>query len=106
MNTWLPWNARSEFAKPSMFACAGFGGAFGSGGAGHVRISFAADDGRLREGLARLTAFVNGLRNPGAVKAEPPAEEPAAAASCHWRSLPATARVTAGAPTPISPIFS
>ncbi|MDB5311437.1 MAG: alaC [Gemmataceae bacterium] len=42
----------------------GPGFAFGPGGGGHVRISFAADDGRLREGLARLAAFVNGLRKP------------------------------------------
>jgi aspartate/methionine/tyrosine aminotransferase len=42
----------------------GPGCAFGPSGAGHVRVSFAADDGRLREGLARLTAFVAGLRNP------------------------------------------
>lgn len=53
------------------------GCAFGPGGAGHVRISFAADDGRLREGLARLAAFANGLRTPAAVKAEPAVEEPA-----------------------------
>jgi aspartate/methionine/tyrosine aminotransferase len=37
---------------------------FGPSGGGHIRISFAADDGRLREGLARLAAFVTGLRNP------------------------------------------
>lgn len=53
------------------------GCAFGPSGAGHVRISFAADDGRLREGLARLAAFVNGLRNPAAGKSEPATEEPA-----------------------------
>jgi aspartate/methionine/tyrosine aminotransferase len=43
---------------------------FGPSGGNHIRISFAADDGRLREGLTRLTAFVNGLRNP---TAPPPA---------------------------------
>jgi aspartate/methionine/tyrosine aminotransferase len=35
---------------------------FGPGGAGHVRLSFAADDGRLREGLTRLAEFVSPLR--------------------------------------------
>ena len=54
----------------------GPGCAFGPSGGGHVRISFAADDGRLREGLARLAAFVAGLRNPTA--AAPPADEPSA----------------------------
>ena len=34
---------------------------FGPSGTNRVRISFAAEDGRLREGLARLSAFVNGL---------------------------------------------
>lgn len=48
---------------------------FGPSGAGHVRISFAADEGRLREGLARLAAFVNRLRNPEPVETvEQPAE--------------------------------
>lgn len=57
----------------------GPGCAFGPSGAGHVRVSFAADDGRLREGLGRLAAFVAELRNPGAPPApvEVPAEEPA-----------------------------
>jgi aspartate/methionine/tyrosine aminotransferase len=40
----------------------GPGSAFGPGGAGFVRVSFAAEDGRLREGLKRLAAFVAGLR--------------------------------------------
>jgi aspartate/methionine/tyrosine aminotransferase len=35
---------------------------FGPGGAGHVRISYATDDGRLREGLTRLAEFVRELR--------------------------------------------
>jgi len=35
---------------------------FGPSGAGHVRISYAADDGRLREGLTRLAEFVRELR--------------------------------------------
>jgi len=42
----------------------GPGIAFGQGGGGHIRVSFAADDGRLREGLTRLAAFVNGLQTP------------------------------------------
>lgn len=44
----------------------GLGEVYGPGGAGHVRISFATDDGRLREGLNRLAAFVARLRNPPA----------------------------------------
>jgi aspartate/methionine/tyrosine aminotransferase len=35
---------------------------FGLSGPGHVRISYAADDGRLREGLTRLGEFVRELR--------------------------------------------
>lgn len=54
----------------------GPGCAFGPSGAGHIRVSFAGDDGRLREGLARLAAFVHGLRNPSpAVPTEEPAVE-------------------------------
>jgi aspartate/methionine/tyrosine aminotransferase len=37
------------------------GDLFGPGGAGHVRLSLAADDGRLREGLARLADHVAAL---------------------------------------------
>jgi aspartate/methionine/tyrosine aminotransferase len=44
---------------------------FGPGGAGHVRLSFATDDGRLREGLTRLAEFVRPLQ--GAVAAPQPA---------------------------------
>jgi hypothetical protein len=56
--------------------------AFGPSGAGHVRVSFAADDGRLREGLTRMSAFVERLKNqtlPAPKSAEPTeevAEEP------------------------------
>lgn len=39
------------------------GCAFGPSGSHRVRVSFAADDGRLREGLARWTAFA-GRRSP------------------------------------------
>jgi aspartate/methionine/tyrosine aminotransferase len=56
----------------------GPGVAFGPSGAGHVRVSFAADDGRLREGLNRMAAFVAGLKAPPVPpKSETPAEEPA-----------------------------
>jgi len=37
------------------------GSEFGPGGAGHVRISLAIEDGRLGEGLRRLADFVRGL---------------------------------------------
>ena len=45
---------------------------FGPSGAGHVRVSFAADDGRLREGLNRMAAFVARLKTPAPL---PPSEE-------------------------------
>lgn len=51
----------------------GPGVAFGPSGVGHVRVSFAADDGRLREGLNRMTAFVARLKNASAPT--PPSEE-------------------------------
>lgn len=35
---------------------------FGPGGAGHVRISYAGEDGRLREGLTRIAEFVRELQ--------------------------------------------
>jgi aspartate/methionine/tyrosine aminotransferase len=56
------------------------GCAFGPGGNGHVRVSFAADDGRLREGLTRLAAFAAALKAPATPPAaeSPPAEEPTA----------------------------
>jgi len=38
---------------------------FGPSGGGHVRISYAADDGRLREGLTRLAEFVHDLKGSG-----------------------------------------
>lgn len=49
----------------------GPGCAFGPAAAGFVRISFAAEDGRLREGLKRLAAFVAGLKGQPVVRAEP-----------------------------------
>ncbi len=42
----------------------GPGVAFGPSGHDYIRVSFATDDGRLREGLARMAAFVQRLRNP------------------------------------------
>ncbi|MBP3954660.1 pyridoxal phosphate-dependent aminotransferase [Gemmata sp. G18] len=42
----------------------GPGVAFGPSGAGHVRVSFATDEGRLREGLTRMAVFVDRLKNP------------------------------------------
>jgi aspartate/methionine/tyrosine aminotransferase len=48
------------------------GDLYGPGGEGHVRLSYAADDGRLREGLVRLTEFVAEMRRPAA----PPVAEP------------------------------
>lgn len=58
----------------------GPGCAFGPGGEGHVRVGFAGDDGRLREGLTRLAVFVDRLRSPLALPAMPvpPVEEPVA----------------------------
>ncbi len=46
----------------------GPGCAFGPSGAGHIRISVATDDGRLREGLTRMAAFIERLKNPTAAK--------------------------------------
>ncbi|MCE9566744.1 MAG: pyridoxal phosphate-dependent aminotransferase [Planctomycetes bacterium] len=42
----------------------GPGIAFGPSGTGHVRVGFAADDGRLREGLTRMAAFIDRVRDP------------------------------------------
>ncbi len=57
----------------------GPGVAFGPSGSGHVRVSFAADDGRLREGLNRMAAFVEQLKAPApAARSEEPVAEVAA----------------------------
>jgi aspartate/methionine/tyrosine aminotransferase len=56
----------------------GPGCAFGPSGVGHVRVSFAGDDGRLREGLSRMAAFVARLRNPAASVPDKPADDVAA----------------------------
>ena len=42
----------------------GPGCVYGPSGTGHVRVSVAGDDGRLREGLSRLAAFVERLKSP------------------------------------------
>ncbi|OWK46762.1 pyridoxal phosphate-dependent aminotransferase [Fimbriiglobus ruber] len=46
----------------------GPGCAFGPSGGSFVRISFAAEDGRLREGLGRLATFIEGLKEKTAVE--------------------------------------
>ena len=58
----------------------GPGPVYGAGGCDHIRLSFAADDGRLREGLARLARFVNELRGSPAAEVEAMAQGPAAEA--------------------------
>jgi aspartate/methionine/tyrosine aminotransferase len=71
----------------------GPGGAFGPTGAGHVRISFATDDGRLREGLNRLAAFVEGIKAPTAPpKNEEPVEETPEALKVEDERKPAFSR--------------
>lgn len=50
----------------------GPGSFYGPSGAGHVRISFATEDGRLREGLSRLGAFVNELAGKGVANSAEP----------------------------------
>jgi aspartate/methionine/tyrosine aminotransferase len=46
---------------------------FGPSGAGHVRISYAQEDGRLREGLARLADLVREIRGEATDAAQRPA---------------------------------
>ena len=53
----------------------GPGCAFGAGGTGHVRLSIAGDDGRLREGLSRMAAFVERLKNPTPAQSVKPVVE-------------------------------
>jgi len=52
---------------------------FGPSAADFVRLSLAADDGRLREGLTRLTEFIERLRAPrsGESTSAPPAAQEA-----------------------------
>lgn len=74
----------------------GVGIAFGPSGAGHVRVGFAGDDGRLREGLTRLATFVERLRNPSAGRPAPteaPTEEPAEVADKAEEPTPTFSRV-------------
>jgi len=56
----------------------GPGEAFGPSGSGHVRIGFAGDQGRLREGLSRVAAFVERLKHPSTAKPDAESEEPPA----------------------------
>jgi aspartate/methionine/tyrosine aminotransferase len=42
------------------------GKSFGPSGAGYIRISYAAEDGRLREGLMRIAEFLRGRDAPAA----------------------------------------
>jgi aspartate/methionine/tyrosine aminotransferase len=44
------------------------GGPFGPSGPAYVRLSYAAEDGRLREGLSRLAEFLRGVEEPAAVE--------------------------------------
>lgn len=53
------------------------GDLFGPSGDGHVRVSLGADDGRVREGLARLEAFVASLKGVPAETPDPAEESPA-----------------------------
>lgn len=66
---WLPVNgfgqdgrAFAERLLKEQNVLVGPGAAFGPSGSNFVRLSFAGDDGRLREGLSRLSAFLLGLR--------------------------------------------
>ncbi len=54
----------------------GPGVAYGPSGASHVRVSFAAEDGRLRAGLSRMATFLERLKGGPKPSAEP-AEEAA-----------------------------
>jgi aspartate/methionine/tyrosine aminotransferase len=57
----------------------GNGDLYGPSGKNHIRISYAAEDGRLREGLSRIAAFVDRLRGKEITVAEPLAIEAAEA---------------------------
>ncbi len=73
----------------------GPGCAYGPGGSGHIRLSFAADDGRLREGLARMASLVEQLKNPvtPAASTEQPGVEQSDAKVVVERPKPAFSRV-------------
>jgi aspartate/methionine/tyrosine aminotransferase len=49
------------------------GSLFGPSGSGYVRLSYATEDGRLREGLSRLAEFVQGLRRSHGQETRPAA---------------------------------
>jgi len=72
-----PGRAFAERLLRAAGVLVGPGCAFGPAGANFVRVSFAAEDGRLREGLSRLARFVNG---PPPGKASAPVAEGRAAA--------------------------
>ncbi|MBI1918705.1 MAG: aminotransferase class I/II-fold pyridoxal phosphate-dependent enzyme [Planctomycetes bacterium] len=44
------------------------GDLFGPSGAGHVRVSYATEDGRLREGLSRMADLVRSLKGSAVAK--------------------------------------
>jgi aminotransferase len=73
----------------------GPGCAFGPSGSGHIRISVAGDDGRLREGLSRMAGFVERVRNP----------TPPAPAKPTEPVLDETPKTETGAEKPL-PVFS
>lgn len=54
----------------------GPGCAYGPSGTSHIRISIAGDEGRLREGLTRMAALVERIKNPPASSPVMRVEEP------------------------------
>ncbi len=66
---WLPvnqWPSGRAFAEKLLHekkVLVSPGEFFGPSGARHVRLSYAVEDGRLREGLSRLAEFVRGKEN-------------------------------------------
>jgi hypothetical protein len=58
---------------------------FGPSGRDFVRLSYAVDDGRLREGLRRLIEFVRDIRK----EPERPADEPVATTADSEQPTPA-----------------
>lgn len=59
--TGLPGRLFANRLRTEARVVVGPGDLFGPSGKDHVRVSVAEDDGRVREGLARMTAFVAGL---------------------------------------------
>ncbi|MCS6864994.1 MAG: pyridoxal phosphate-dependent aminotransferase [Gemmataceae bacterium] len=74
----------------------GPGVAFGPSGHGYVRVSCATDDGRLREGLARMAAFIERCQNPAppppSAKVVETATEPPVAATASTARKPVFSR--------------